>query len=144
MNMRRFAIAVLCAAALPALAQVTENDAAAVRAVLDAQAKAWNRGDIAGYMNGYARDANTIFVGSDGVTRGWKTVFDRYKKKYDTRAKMGTLAFSDVDVRGFGRDDVFVTGAWELTRASDKPHGRFTLLFRRTSAGWRIVYDHSS
>ena len=142
MNLRCFAVIVLCAVALPVLADGSD-DFAAVRAVLDAQAKAWNRGDILGYMNGYLRDEKTMFVGSDGVTRGWQTVYERYKKKYDTRAKMGTLAFSDLDVRRFG-DEILVTGAWALTREADNPHGRFTLILNRTSAGWRIVYDHSS
>ncbi|MEK6375604.1 MAG: nuclear transport factor 2 family protein [Acidobacteriota bacterium] len=140
MKLRSLAVALLCALALPAVAK---DDFAEVRAVLNAQARAWNRGDILGYMNGYARGDNTTFVGSDGVTRGWQTVFDRYKAKYDTRAKMGTLAFSDLDLRSFG-DEILVTGAWALTRESDNPHGRFTLIFNRTSAGWRIVYDHSS
>lgn len=138
--MRRLAAIAICAIALPALAN---DDFADVRAVLDAQAKAWNRGDLLGYMNGYARGDKTMFVGSDGVTRGWQTVFDRYKKKYDTRAKMGKLEFSDLEIRACS-DDVFVTGAWALTRESDNPHGRFTLILQRTSAGWRIVYDHSS
>jgi ketosteroid isomerase-like protein len=140
MNLRGLAVALLFFAALPAVAQ---DDFAEVRAVLDAQVKAWNRGDIRGYMNGYLRDDKTMFVGSDGVTRGWQTVYERYKKKYDTRAKMGTLAFSDLDIRGFG-EEILVTGAWALAREPDNPHGRFTLIFNRTSAGWRIVYDHSS
>ena len=32
-----------------------ENDEAAIRAVLDAQAAAWNRGDVEAYMDGYDR-----------------------------------------------------------------------------------------
>ncbi|HXH37299.1 MAG TPA: DUF4440 domain-containing protein, partial [Thermoanaerobaculia bacterium] len=71
-------------------------------------------------------------------------VRDRYKAKYDSRAKMGTLLFSDVDLRPLGNDDVVVTGAWKLTRDADTPHGRFTLIFHRRTEGWRIVYDHSS
>ena len=35
-------------------------------------------------------------------------------------------------------------GRWRLERAQDAPSGLFTLLFRRTSAGWRIVHDHTS
>jgi ketosteroid isomerase-like protein len=35
-------------------------------------------------------------------------------------------------------------GRWQLTRAADTPHGRFTLIFRRTPQGWRIVHDHTS
>jgi ketosteroid isomerase-like protein len=125
-------------------AVVTNNDLAEIRAVLDAQVAAWNRGDITAYMNGYARGEATTFVSGDTVTHGWQTVMDRYKKKYDSRAKMGTLAFSDLLLRPLGSDDVLATGAWKLTRESDAPHGRFTLLIHRTAAGWRIVYDHSS
>jgi ketosteroid isomerase-like protein len=33
------------------------------------------------------------------------------------------------------------SGRWLLTRAGDQPHGRFTLIFRRTNVGWRIVHD---
>ena len=57
---------------------------------------------------------------------------------------MGTLAFSDLALRPLGPDDVLATGAWKLTRESDAPHGRFTLIVHRTAAGWRIVYDHTS
>jgi uncharacterized protein (TIGR02246 family) len=115
----------------------------AIRAVLDAQVAAWNRGDVDAYMEGYAKSDDTMFVGTD-VTRGWTKVRDRYKAKYSSRAKMGTLVFSDLDLRPLGDDDVIVTGAWKLTRAADAPHGRLTLIFHRRPEGWRIVYDHSS
>jgi len=126
-----------------AAARVSAKNLAAIRAVLDAQAAAWNRGDIDAYMAGYAQSDETMFVGTD-VTRGWTKVRDRYKAKYDSRAKMGTLVFSDLDLRALGSDDVVVTGAWKLTRDADTPHGRFTLIFHRRAEGWRIVYDHSS
>jgi len=115
----------------------------AIRAVLDAQVAAWNHGDIDAYMNGYANSDDTMFVGAD-VTSGWTKVRDRYKAKYDSKSKMGTLVFSDIEMRPLGADDVVVTGAWKLTRAADTPHGRFTLIFHHRSEGWRIVYDHSS
>ncbi|MDQ1728526.1 MAG: hypothetical protein QOD33_651 [Pyrinomonadaceae bacterium] len=117
---------------------------AAVRAVLAAQSDAWNRGDLEGYMDGYARSADTVFVSGDTVTRGWQTVLDRYRKRYDSRAKMGTLTFSDLEITVLNNDAALVLGRWHLQRASDEPHGRFTLIFRRTRPGWRIVHDHSS
>jgi hypothetical protein len=46
------------------------NIAAAIRAVMTAQEAAWNRGDIDGFMNGYARSQATVFVSSDTMTRG--------------------------------------------------------------------------
>lgn len=116
----------------------------AVRAVLDAQREAWNRGDVDGYMDGYQRSPNTTFVSGDSITRGWQTVHDRYKNKYDTRDKMGTLTFTDLDVLVISSNAAMVMGRWHLQRTSDEPHGRFTLLFRRTRQGWRIVHDHTS
>src|SRR5256885_587698 len=62
---------------------------AAVRAILDAQVTAWNRGDVEAYMDGYARSPDTIFISGDNVTRGWQTVLERYQKNYNSREKMG-------------------------------------------------------
>jgi ketosteroid isomerase-like protein len=115
-----------------------------IRAVMKAQVAAWNRGDIDGFMEGYARSKATEFVSGDRLTRGWQTVRDRYKKKYDSRDKMGRLTFSEIKITPLGPDAALVAGRWKLARKSDKPHGIFTLLFRRTAAGWRIVHDHTS
>jgi ketosteroid isomerase-like protein len=116
----------------------------AVRAVLDAQVAAWNRGDIDGYMDGYARSDETVFISGDTLTRGWQTVLGRYKKGYDSREKMGQLSFSELEIKPLGDETAVATGRWQLTRAKDTPHGRFTLIFRRTKAGWRIIHDHTS
>jgi len=117
---------------------------AAVRAVLDAQSDAWNRGDVEGYMDGYARTPDITFISGDSITRGWQTVHDRYKKNYDSREKMGMLTFSDLEPTILSSDAVMVLGRWHLKRTSDEPHGRFTLILSRTKAGWRIVHDHTS
>jgi uncharacterized protein (TIGR02246 family) len=117
---------------------------AAVRTVLDAQRDAWNRGDIEGYMDGYARSADITFVSGDTITRGWQTVHDRYQKNYDSREKMGTLTFSDLETSVLSNDAAVTIGRWHLQRANDQPHGRFTLVFGRTRQGWRIIHDHTS
>ncbi len=114
-----------------------------VRKVIEEQQAAWNRGDIEGFMDGYAREETTTFVSGDAVTRGWQTVLDRYKKSYDTREKMGTLEFTELEFRPVSPFYVAAVGRWHLTGVSGDPRGRFTLLFRRTAAGWRIVHDHT-
>jgi len=149
MRLRRVETAVLVLAFLftcstISIAQAQGANESAIRAVLDAQAAAWNRGDVEGYMDGYDRSPKTEFVGGDSITRGWQEVLDRYKKKYDTREKMGTLTFSDLEITMLGKDAALVLGRWRLKRATDEPHGTFTLLFRKTKSGWRIVHDHSS
>ncbi len=117
---------------------------AAVRTVLDAQSEAWNRGDIESFMHGYDRSAEITFVSGDSFTRGWQTVHDRYQKNYDSREKMGTLTFSDLEILVLSNDAAVTIGRWHLQRTNDQPHGRFTLVFRRTRQGWRIVHDHTS
>ena len=124
--------------------QKNAKSTAAIRAVLDAQRDAWNRGDVEGYMDGYEHSEQTVFVSGDNLTRGWQTVLERYKKNYNTREKMGTLTFSDLDVTLLGRDAAVVLGRWHLQRANDEPHGRFTLIFRKTKLGWKIIHDHTS
>jgi ketosteroid isomerase-like protein len=57
---------------------------------------------------------------------------------------MGTLKFSDIKITQLASDAAIVLGRWQLLRKNDKPHGVFTLLFRRTANGWRIVHDHTS
>ncbi|MEP7016221.1 MAG: nuclear transport factor 2 family protein [Verrucomicrobiota bacterium] len=134
--------AVLGAASVPLrAARSIEDD---IHAVLHAQQEAWNRGDIDGFMRGYARAKSTTFVSEDSVTKGWETVRDRYRKKYSDRAKMGTLTFSDLEITQLSADSVVVLGGWNLRRPADQPHGRFTLIFQRLPEGWRIVHDHTS
>jgi ketosteroid isomerase-like protein len=120
------------------------RSADAIKAVLEAQAAAWNRGDLEGYMDGYDRSTNTEFVGGDTITRGWQTVLERYRRNYSSREKMGALTFSDLEITILSKDAALVLGRWHLKRANDEPHGTFSLLFRKTKAGWRIVHDHSS
>jgi uncharacterized protein (TIGR02246 family) len=117
---------------------------AAIKAVLAAQRDAWNKGDIEGYMAGYEVSESTVFVSGDNVTHGWKTVLEHYKKSYDTREKMGELTFSDLEVTMLNKDSAVVVGRWLLKRSKDEPHGRFTLIFKKTKSGWRIIHDHTS
>ena len=71
----------------------TPNAVAQIRSILHAQQNAWNRGDIDGFMNGYARSASTVFISEDSIRRGWETVRARYRQKYSDRARWGHSVF---------------------------------------------------
>jgi beta-aspartyl-peptidase (threonine type) len=116
----------------------------AIRSVMNDQVAAWNRGDIEGFMNGYWNSPNLTFISGTNVTRGWQPTLDRYKKGYDSREKMGTLTFSDLEITVLSKNAASVLGSWSLARDKDNPHGKFTLLFRKFKDGWRIVQDHTS
>jgi ketosteroid isomerase-like protein len=114
-----------------------------IRAVMNAQVAAWNRGDIDGFMDGYVRSDKLEFVSGGKITRGWQTVRDRYRKKYGSRETMGTLKFSDIKITMLRSNIALVLGRWELSRKKDRPHGTFVLTFRRQPEGWRIVHDQT-
>src|ERR1044072_6761881 len=122
----------------------TSHSANEIRSVLQVQQDSWNRSDVDGFMNGYARSASTVFISEDTIPRGWQTVRDRYKQKYSDRAKMGTLVFSDLEITPLSSDFAVASGRWGLKRANDQPHGRFTLILKRLPEGWRIIRDHTT
>lgn len=126
----------------PAAAQ--DNAKTPVEQTLADQANAWNRGDVEGFMEGYAKIPTLRFASDATVTRGWQETLDRYKKRYPDRATMGTLTFSDLDTTILAPDAALVFGRWRLKRDTGEPNGLFTLLLRKTEAGWRIVADHTS
>ncbi len=136
-------------AILPAFSSAqSQRQAAKIEAdileVMNGQTAAWNRGDIDGFMLGYWKSENLIFASGDTITRGWQTTLDRYKKTYDSKAKMGALRFGDIEINTISKDAAVVLGSWSLSRANDNPKGKFTLIFRKFSEGWRIVHDHTS
>ena len=120
------------------------DDTSDIKAVLTMQQAAWNRGDIDGFMAGYVQSDDLRFASGGTITYGWQTTLEHYRQHYPDQATMGTLAFSDLVVTVLAPNAALVFGKWELTRASDKPHGLFTLTLKKTAAGWRIFQDHTS
>jgi uncharacterized protein (TIGR02246 family) len=121
-----------------------QSPKAAVRAILDEQVRAWNRGDLPTFVRTYS--AETLFVGKE-VTRGNAGVLERYQRNYPTRDRMGTLKFTDIEVRMLGRDYASVLGRFHLERTAEgggAAHGIFTLLLKRSGKTWTIILDHTS
>lgn len=124
-----------------AAAETTED---AILAVMEASEAGWNAGDHAAYMQCYVQTDSLRFASGGTVTRGWETTLARYQARYPDAATMGKLSFSDMDVTVLSEDAAYVFGRWTLEREGDRPTGLFTLVFRLTSEGWRIVHDHTS
>jgi ketosteroid isomerase-like protein len=129
---------------VPALAAAGGDAEADILAVMRAAEDGWNAGDLEAYMVGYWRSEDLRFASGGDVARGWETTLARYTRGYPDRDAMGKLTFSDMDVTLLADDAAYVFGRWRLDRAEDAPEGLFTLIFRKTDAGWRIVHDHTS
>lgn len=140
-----FALIVFAAVSVSAQSEKDKKRIIAeIEQVMTAQTAAWNRGDIDAFMEGYWRSEEMRFVSGNSVTMGWQAALDRYKRSYNTREKMGELTFDDPVVVVLDKNNAYVFGRFTLVRKEDKPTGLFTLVFRRTKDGWRIIHDHTS
>jgi len=115
-----------------------------VRAILDEQQSAWNEGKVDLFLEGYWKADALTFSGSQGITRGFAGVSERYRKSYPDRQAMGKLDFTGLDVRVLNPDAALVLGHWHLTREKGDIGGVFSLVFQRFPEGWRIIHDHTS
>jgi len=134
-----------CAASAPHLARFEPGDRAAITAVLVSQVAAWNRGDLAAYMDGYARIPGLVFTSGGNVRRGWQDAFDHYRARYATDPRaMGTLKFDIDSIDAVGADGAVVLGRWDLAGSEHPGRGVFSLVVERRPEGWRIIHDHTS
>ncbi len=142
------AVAVMICLALASRSSIASppspSDEAQIRAVLDMQTAAWNRGDIDTFMSSYWKSEQTEFLGANGIAHGWQAVLDRYHRSYPDRKTMGTVSFSDLEIHLTCADAAYVVGKFHLVRESDQPSGVFSLDFRKFPEGWRIVLDHTT
>ncbi|RLD42026.1 MAG: DUF4440 domain-containing protein, partial [Bacteroidetes bacterium] len=115
-----------------------------INQILLEQQNGWNNGSIKAYMQGYQKSDSLRFASGGNVSYGWKTTLDRYLKGYPDKSTMGKLTFSEIDIKIISENSALVFGKWELEREQDHPWGLFTLVFRLTDNGWRIVHDHTS
>jgi ketosteroid isomerase-like protein len=131
---------------------LTVADEDAIRADMAAQAAAWNRADIPTFMQSYEDSPETTFIGAH-LRKGYGPILERYKQSYSTREQMGTLTYSDLEIRllpsSCGRFEfAVVTGTFHLERTAKgeakKDDGIFSLVWRKGPQGWKILLDHTS
>ena len=127
------------------MSQLAAVDDAAVRAVLEAQRLAWNRGDLDAFMAGYARSDELTFTSGGHIQRGFAATQARYRERYGGGAAgMGQLDFELLAVQAAGADGAVVLGRWRLTGTASAGGGVFSVVLERAAGGWRIIHDHST
>ncbi|MDQ2832860.1 MAG: nuclear transport factor 2 family protein [Acidobacteriota bacterium] len=149
-----FAFAVFLPASLPATLHAQDPNPlhTASRQELDivkvllAQESAWNKGDLPGFASGYKDAPDTLFI-THQISRGFAGLLDAYKRDYPSRAAMGTLAFSELEVRPLDDNFAVCIGKYHLDRSKKEggpAEGLFSLVFEKTGKGWKIVIDHTT
>lgn len=107
------------------------------------QEQSWNKGDISGFMHYYWNNDSLKFIGKKGITYGWQSTFDNYKKSYPDKSAMGILKFEIKESTQLSPESIYIIGSWQLQK--EKPvGGYFTLLWKKIEGNWVIVADHTS
>jgi ketosteroid isomerase-like protein len=120
------------------------SDELTIRKVLDDQIKAWNKGDVDGFMQGYWKNDSLMFIGKNGVNWGWQKTLQNYKKSYPNTTAMGKLSFDIIVIKKLSPEYYYVVGKWMLTRSIGDLSGHYNLLFKKVENQWLIIADHSS
>ncbi len=120
------------------------KDELAIRELMDRQSTAWNKGDLDNFMKGYWENDSLMFLGKSGVTYGYKSTLENYKKGYPDKTAMGELNFTLIKIEKLSPQYMFVVGKWHLKRTIGDLQGHFNLLFRKINNAWVIIVDHSS
>ena len=114
--------------------------------VLLKQEAAWNRGDLDSFAEGYKDSPDTLFV-TRQVSRGFAGMLAEYHQNYPSRAVMGTLSFSELEVHRLDDNFAVCIGKYRLERGKKEggnAEGLFSLVFEKTDKGWKIVVDHTT
>jgi len=121
-----------------------QDNIKAIQAILHNQTAAWNKGDLVTFMAGYWNNDSLVFIGQSGPTYGYKNTLANYKKSYPDTSHMGKLNFDIVSIKPLSKNHFFVIGKWFLKRTVGDVNGIYTLVFKKTKTGWKIISDHSS
>jgi uncharacterized protein (TIGR02246 family) len=114
--------------------------------VLLAQEAAWNNGDLEAFAQSYKDSPDTLFV-TNSVNRGFAGMVESYKRDYPTKAVMGTLGFSELEVHPLDERFAVVIGRYTLERGKKEggnATGLFSLVMEKTEKGWKIIVDHTT
>lgn len=112
-------------------------------ALLEHGARAWNGGDLDGFVSDYTTDAT--FVTSRGLVRGTAEIKARYAARFAPGAVRDSLTFRLLDVERLGPAAAGVVATYVLTRGdSVTSTGPTSLVLKRVAGRWKIAHDHSS
>ena len=132
-------LALGCATSKPRI-----NSQEEIKTILTEQGKAWNRGDIVGFMKAYEPTDALLFTSGGQFRRGYDETLAKYQAKYGEPGAMGKLDFTVIDFRQLGAKSAVMLGSWKLTETPKAGGGLFTLVWLKTPDGWKIVHDHTS
>ncbi|MEY3404912.1 MAG: hypothetical protein RL161_342, partial [Bacteroidota bacterium] len=77
------------------------------------------------------------------ITKGWEQTLKNYQIRYPDTVAMGKLRFDILKINGISNQAAWLTGKFYLKRSIGDANGTFTLVLKKFSGEWKIVYDHT-
>jgi ketosteroid isomerase-like protein len=140
------AVFVVCVPGASAQSTTPSHDSNAILTMLNRQADDWNRGDLDAFAKGYKNSPDILFMGRT-IRHGYDQMLAGYRKSFPTRAAMGKLAFTNLEVQPLDEHFATVTGRFHLERTAaggGNAGGFFLLVVEKTPAGWKIIRDDTT
>jgi uncharacterized protein (TIGR02246 family) len=132
---------------IPVLIAVSAPAGIAAEAVrgVQAQAAAWNRGDLETALAGYCDSPDLIWVARSGVSRGFTEFAAGMRKDFADPAAMGRYDVEILHARTAGPHAALVTMRWSIVRGGKRLMGGVsTQLWQPCKGRLRIVLEHAS
>ena len=120
-------------------ASISEEIGSAMKEQVDS----WNSGELSGFMKCYWRSDEMTFHGGKRRLQGWEKLNSMYIEAY-SGAQRGILEFSGLEINVLSPESAYVLGDWKVELPDTVKQGKFTLIWKNTDEGWRIIHDHSS
>jgi len=107
-------------------------------------AQEWNKGHLDTFVSLYDASATMMFPTGPVGMEGIKGLYQKSYFKPDGMPKQN-LKYTDIKVRMLGNDYALMTGGFTLY-GNNLPErsGRYSLVWKHTANGWKILHDHSS
>jgi ketosteroid isomerase-like protein len=127
----------------PAHAETPDQARAAIVTVVESMEAAWNRGDFAGYMAGFA-NPGVVFVSNGKIQAGWQGTLDHFRDYGGAPERRGMLHFYDLKIDMLAPDAAMLVGHYHLEKPEHPQEGINTRLFRKIGGRWVIAMNHVS
>ena len=111
---------------------------------LNHRADAWNRGDLATFLDGYWQSDELTVIDGDTTLTGWPAVQDACKRRLRSTEQPGRLVYDRLNTQPSTEDTIDVTGRWMRKEEAGAAGGTFSCTFRRINGRWLIVRERRS
>jgi ketosteroid isomerase-like protein len=121
----------------------TGNAEKQVIQAMNEAAEQWNKGDLDDYMALYDTTATMMLPKGRTKVNGMRELYEKYYFENGKPKQM--LDYDTYEFTPLGKGYALLTGRFIL-KANEKMKertGTFSLVFKHTTNGWKILHDHS-